>query len=56
MPFLNDLQDWIVRNTMQELPTGHPPNDDVALALLLWTASILIGAVMLGQCIVHHAK
>jgi hypothetical protein len=58
MSFLNRAEDWIVRQLMKPTdydlhPAGHPPKDDVPIALTLF---VLFSLAIVATCGHYFAK
>lgn len=51
LSLLDKAEDWLVRQTLQPLPQGHPPSDDGAIALGAFVVILLGIAATCGHCL-----
>ena len=58
MSILNKVEDWIIKQTMTPTdfdlhPAGHPPSDDVPIALTLFVLLSLAVVATCGHLLAH---
>ena len=49
MSLLKRAIDYVDRALTQPIPAGHPPKDDLAIALAAWTVLLLCIAITAGK-------